>query len=66
MSTESKTTTPPAPGKPIVGEYEGHPVISLPYKEGAKKPFTIGLSKAKLILHNIDAIKAFVASHEGK
>ncbi len=46
------------------GEYQGKPVISLLRKEDDKFPFTFGLSKAKMILENIEEIKAFVAENE--
>lgn len=46
------------------GEYQGKPVISLMKKEDDRFPFTFGLAKAKLILENIEDIKAFVAESE--
>jgi len=46
------------------GDYQGKPVISLMRKEDDKFPFTFGLAKAKLILENIEEIKAFVAEAE--
>jgi hypothetical protein len=45
--------------------YEGNPMIVLSRKPDDKFPMRFGLSKAKLILANIDAIKAFV-EHEEK
>ncbi len=43
-----------------IGEYKGHATISLLKDENDKLPFTFGLTKAKLILENIDAVKEFV------
>lgn len=42
----------------VIGSYKGNPTITLG-PEG-RYPFTFGLWKAKLILENIEAIKAFV------
>ena len=44
-----------------IGSYKGNPTISL--GEG-KFPFTFGLAKARLVVENIDAIKAF-ANRQG-
>ena len=44
--------------KPVVGEYKGHPTLTLP--NGSKYGFTFGLSKAQAILDHLDAIRAFV------
>ena len=41
-------------------EYKGNPIIVLKRDEGDKFPFSFGLSKAKLILENIEEIKKFV------
>jgi hypothetical protein len=49
-----------------VGEYKGNPVISLFRDEDDRFPFTFGLSKAKLILENIDEIRKFVETHKGE
>jgi hypothetical protein len=46
------------------GEYQGKPVISLLKKEDDRFPFTFGHSKAKMILENLEEIKAFVAECE--
>jgi len=43
------------------GEYQGKPVISLMRREDDKFPFTFGAAKAKMILENLEEIKAFVA-----
>lgn len=42
------------------GEYEGKPLLIIKRDENDKYPFSFGLSKAKLILENIDEIKKFV------
>lgn len=44
-----------------VGEYNGYPVLRLP--NGRRYGFSFGLSKAKLLLEHIDAIRSFVADH---
>ncbi len=44
--------------------YKGCPTLSL--NSDSKYPFTFGVAKAKAILANVDAIKAFVAKHEVK
>jgi hypothetical protein len=41
-------------------EYMGKPIIVLKRDENDKFPFSFGLSKAKLILENIEDIKKFV------
>ena len=48
-------------------EFKGKPVIIIRRSEDDKYPFTFGMSKAKLILENIEEIKKFVAdnSEEG-
>jgi hypothetical protein len=43
-----------------IGEYKGHPTISLLKDEEDMRPFTFGLGKAKLIIDNLDEIKKFV------
>lgn len=48
------------------GSFKGHPTISLKRSEAEKFPFTFGVGKAKLILENIEAIKAFVAANPDK
>ncbi|HLD36873.1 MAG: hypothetical protein HZA49_10725 [Planctomycetes bacterium] len=45
-------------------EYKGNPIIVLKRDENDKFPFSFGLSKAKLILENLEEIKKFV--EEGK
>lgn len=46
-----------------IGEYKGHATISLLKDENDKLPFTFGLTKAKLIMENLDAVKAFVENN---
>jgi len=41
-------------------EYKGKPLIIIKKSEDDKYPFSFGLSKAKLILDNIEEIKKFV------
>jgi hypothetical protein len=41
-------------------EYKGKPLIVIKRTEDDKYPFSFGLSKAKLILDNIEEIKKFV------
>ncbi len=42
------------------GEYKGKPLIIIKRNEDDKYPFSFGVSKAKLILDNIEEIKKFV------
>lgn len=42
--------------------YKGHPTLSL--DADSKYPFTFGIAKAKLIVENIEAVRAFVAKHD--
>jgi hypothetical protein len=46
---------------PTITEYKGNKLLCL--NPGAKFTFSFGLSKAKLILENIDAIKTFVETN---
>lgn len=41
-------------------EYKGKPLIVIKRSEDDQYPFSFGLSKAKLILENIEEIKKFV------
>ncbi len=45
------------------GEYKGKPLLILKRNEEDKYPFSFGVSKAKLIVSNFDAIKKFVAEN---
>lgn len=42
------------------GEYKGKPLIILKRSEDDKYPFSFGVSKAKLIVENIEEIKKFI------
>ena len=44
-------------------EFKGKPVLIIKRSEDDKYPFAFGLSKAKLILENLEEIKKFVAEH---
>ena len=46
-----------------ISEYKGNPVLSLfsPQDPEGKWPFSFGLSKAKMILDNLEEIKKFVS-----
>jgi len=46
------------------GEYKGKPLIILKRNEEDKFPFSFGLTKARLILENIEAIKKFVEDND--
>lgn len=41
-------------------EYQGKPILILKRNEDDRFPFSFGVSKARLIVENIDAIKKFV------
>jgi len=41
-------------------EFKGKPVLIMKRDENDKYPFTFGMSKARLILENIEEIKKFV------
>ena len=41
-------------------EYKGKPVLIIKRNENDKYPFTFGMSKARLILDNLEEIKRFV------
>ena len=43
-----------------LGEYKGKPLIILKRSPEDKYPFSFGVSKARLILDNLEAIKKFV------
>ncbi len=45
-------------------EYQGKPIIILKRNEEDKYPFSFGVSKAKLILDNVDEIKKFVSEND--
>ena len=45
-------------------EYKGRPLIVIKRNEDDKYPFSFGVSKAKLILNNIEAIRKFVEEND--
>lgn len=44
-------------------EYKGKPIMVIKRDDQDKFPFSFGLSKAKMILENIEEIKKFVAEN---
>jgi hypothetical protein len=44
-------------------EYKGKPVLILKRNENDKYPFSFGLSKARLILENLEEIRKFVVEN---
>ncbi len=46
-----------------LSEFKGKPILILRRSEDDKFPFSFGLSKAKLILENLEDIKKFVAEN---
>jgi len=48
------------------GEYKGKPLLVIKRSEEDQYPFSFGVSKAKLILENIEEIKKFVEENAGK
>ncbi len=46
-----------------ITEFKGKPVLILKRDENDKYPFSFGMSKAKLILENLEEIKKFVAEN---
>ena len=63
---EESAATVKTNGLVEVGNYKGNPVISLRRIPADEHPFTFGLSKAKLIMDNIEAIEEFVRSNAKK
>jgi len=47
-------------------EFKGKPLLVLKRSDEDPYPFSFGLSKAKLLLENIEEIKKFVAENENK
>lgn len=45
-------------------EFKGKPIIILKRDENEKFPFSFGLTKAKLILDNLEDIKKFVQEND--
>ena len=48
------------------GEFKGKPLVILKRSEDDKYPFSFGVSKAKLIVENIEEIKKFVEENSGE
>lgn len=48
------------------GEYKGKALIILKRNEDDKYPFSFGISKAKLIVENIEEIKKFVEENSSE
>lgn len=46
-----------------ISEYKGKPILIIKRDEEDKFPFSFGLTKAKLILENIEEIKKFVETN---
>lgn len=44
-------------------EFKGKPILVIKRDEQEKFPFSFGVSKAKMILENIEEIKKFVAEN---
>jgi len=47
-------------------EFKGKPVLIIKRDENDQYPFSFGLSKARLILENLEEVKKFVAEGEVK
>lgn len=45
-------------------EFKGNPMIVIKNSEEDQYPFQFGVKKAKLVLENIEEIKAFVEKHD--
>lgn len=56
----------PRKGEEMVerSEFKGKPVLIMKRAEDDKYPFTFGLSKARLILENLEEIKRFVEEND--
>ena len=50
-------------GEVVVTEeiFKGHPVLSF---SGAFRPFSLGVSKCKVLLKSVDQIRSFVEKHD--
>lgn len=48
------------------GEFKGKAILIIKRDENDQYPFSFGLSKARLILENIEEIKKFVGEQEAK
>ncbi len=47
-------------------EFKGKPVLVIKRDENDKFPFSFGVSKARMILENLDEIKKFVEENQAK
>ncbi|MBN2831447.1 MAG: hypothetical protein JXL82_04150 [Candidatus Omnitrophica bacterium] len=47
-------------------EFKGKPVLVIKRDENGQYPFSFGLSKAKLILDNLEEIRSFVQESENR
>ncbi len=47
-------------------EYKGKPLLVLKRDENDRYPFSFGVSKARMILENLDEIKKFVEENKEK
>jgi len=47
-------------------EFKGKPILVIKRDENDQYPFSFGLSKARLILDNLDEIRSFVEESESK
>ena len=59
-STEPATVPAPPALPPALGEFKGHKLVVLNPSE--RFPVQFGLTKARLVVHHIDAIRRFVDS----
>lgn len=46
------------------GEYKGRAVLTIKYGNNDRFPFTFGITKARLMLENVEAIRAFYDKHK--
>jgi hypothetical protein len=53
--------TPQKPSNPMIGSFKDQPLLIL--NPESKYPFSFGLAKARMILENVEALKAFVESN---
>lgn len=62
----SKNTNKTQTVKPVIGEYNGKPTLTLKRTDDDKYPFTFGAGKARLIVEHFDAIKKFAEANPAK
>ncbi len=63
--TEKNPKGYPVVKEPTVDSYKGNPILYLPMTEDGSFPFSFGVSKARAILENLDAVKEFIRMNEG-